>query len=609
MPLTLLRHATQKPPPGPLKLDIGHPLSQQLAFATILNDYGNGTPGELLTRVAGSLTGSWASTPYGSAASLTAATDGINFGNNPAWAPGTNPFTIVAFANPTASSQSSGLWSRRANGGGTAIILGANLASNGGGLNGVLGTYNASPVLAAQSTSTTVINGGYHQFAVTRTGVTVALYSDAVSLAVTLGNAGNVNYTATDSVFVGTFGNGNAALSGYQLNGQAVYAYYWNRALSAAEIASLYAEPYAMFQTRPLQRWFVLAAGTHSATDTATVTEGPVKVGLSAVDAATLSEALANALSTVDAATVTDTASIAVVAQDSMAFAEAVALAIVSSDSATLTDLAAIALTASDAITLGESQTVAIPVTGTDAITLSESASVAVAATGADMLTLAELVTIVSATAATDTASIAEAAVNALGAVETAALFEAAAIAVGTTDAAIVAEVQAIATAAQDAAALAEAQANALAAAEAGTVSESAVVVPSGGGPAPGTEAAAVAEAAAIIAAAAAVDTASMVDQLTIALKATDAGTLAEQIALAVVLNDQAVLLEAVSILANHAVAAAEAIALADSAAVSVQTTAATVGRHIVSDYALNTHAVSDYVLATHTISDLMAVG
>jgi len=72
---------------------------------------------------------------------------------------------------------------------------------------------------------------------------------------------GVIDATLAPSAVSFTYPAGNGLQIGQasaNFNGDIVYLYRYNRVLAAAEVAELTAEPYAMFQTRPISRWWAL---------------------------------------------------------------------------------------------------------------------------------------------------------------------------------------------------------------------------------------------------------------------------------------------------------------------------------------------------------------
>lgn len=276
MPLTLARHTPQKPRVGPLQLVQGHPLVPGLVFAAPLHESGSDTPVDYVTGAAPSAqVMAWTGTQHGHAPNFNGSTRYVRYADNALWRPGSSAFTVIVLANPIAGASTIGLFSKRNGTNFDQLSLLANVNSNGGSQSGSFGFYfyDVSSTLSACTTSTSQVDGTFHQFALTRVGSSASLYRDGVSQAATFSNTGNPNWTGTPSLYLGALGNTNGVPAGGFLNGQIIYAYYWvGRALSAGEIQSVLAEPYQMFQARPIQRWFVITAGgaTYPVTVTAT---------------------------------------------------------------------------------------------------------------------------------------------------------------------------------------------------------------------------------------------------------------------------------------------------------------------------------------------------
>lgn len=270
--LILNRHAIQKPPVGPVEPLIGHPLIKGLVFATVFNENGSAVVNDAVSgRISGGIPGTWSSSRYGPGMLLNGSTQYVSFGDRIEWHPGGSDYTVVVFANPPSSASTIGLFSKRNNTSFVQLSLMANVSNAGGGASpGQLGLYNSdgSAVLSGDTNSTAVIDGAYHQFAVTRSTSSMLLYSDAVNLSINQAGVGNPIYTGPEPIILGASGGSSGAVGGY-LSGSIIYAYYWLRALSQAELRSLYAEPYQMFASRPIQRWIRIGGVGGGATLTA----------------------------------------------------------------------------------------------------------------------------------------------------------------------------------------------------------------------------------------------------------------------------------------------------------------------------------------------------
>lgn len=264
MPLTLLRHVVQKPPVGPLELIAGHPLASGLVFATPLHETGSNEPMEYVSAARPSAQViNWVGTAYGPSPDFNGSSRYIRYTDNPIWRPGTSPFTIMVLANPISGGSTIGLFSKRNGTNFDQLSLMANCNNNGGPQSGTFGWYHydTTTTNSGCTAATSIVDGAFHQVVLTRVGATHTLYRDGVNMSLSQANTGNPNWNGNPSLYLGALGNTNAAPTGAFLNGQIVYAYYWvGRALSQGEILSLMAEPYQMFRTRPIQRWFVIAA-------------------------------------------------------------------------------------------------------------------------------------------------------------------------------------------------------------------------------------------------------------------------------------------------------------------------------------------------------------
>lgn len=258
MPLTLLRHATQKPPMGPLKLDAGHPLAQGLVLALVINETGsqviNDAVGRNLLTKQGSPT--WGSVA-GSGLGLSTTTGGAGFQvaapSSVAMQP---PLTIVwkgVYIGGAAAN--AGIFGVTFTNSDTSPFLAYSLewdngtpsprfAFNDGSFESVV---PAISVAAGSSLWLAGVHTGSLQFFYQQDPYTANTAAGQKTLPISYGSPilylGGVSYVSrTPAVF-------------HEV------AHIYNRALSSAELAWLKAEPYSMFQTRPLQRWFTIPGG------------------------------------------------------------------------------------------------------------------------------------------------------------------------------------------------------------------------------------------------------------------------------------------------------------------------------------------------------------
>jgi hypothetical protein len=264
MPLTLLRHATQKPPTGPLKLDVGNPYAAGLELWYLgsersgpnIQDFATLRPGRK-----GALAGGASWTPGkigGGALKFASATDMVNIGTAhglPSSA--TQAWTFSLWANwhdTTTATQtliaagyagapfsvelvnSGGLYLRYAYGGGTGTFL--------------------------HREDTWPLDTWRHIF-ITDDGLgntnSSSLWINGVPTAWETGTETGAHVTSYDSYGVAL--GARQPFVDNNLNGQIDNVMVWSRALPPAAATTFYTEPFHLAQTRPLQRWFVVASG------------------------------------------------------------------------------------------------------------------------------------------------------------------------------------------------------------------------------------------------------------------------------------------------------------------------------------------------------------
>jgi hypothetical protein len=250
----------RRKPLGVPRINPQHPLARGLTFATLLT--GDGVPRDLVLgrRSTGGPT-VIRSTPQGHAALFNGTSDAANFGDIASYRTGSQNFTVMAYANPPASGTTFGLASKR---NGTTFIqvsFAANMDNNGGPVSGLLGLFmlDGSNQLSG-ATTTSPVNGAYHQFVATRnSATTLQFYVDGVSQPLNYTLQQNANYAATDPLFIGAMGSTAAPAGGY-LPGSIGYVYIWRgRVLTAAEINWLYRDPYAFVREAPRQEpWLTI---------------------------------------------------------------------------------------------------------------------------------------------------------------------------------------------------------------------------------------------------------------------------------------------------------------------------------------------------------------
>jgi hypothetical protein len=250
----------RRKPLGLPRINPQHPLARGLTFATLLT--GDGAPRDLIQgRTATGGPTAIRSTPQSQALLFNGSSDACNFGDIASYRTGSQNFTIMAYANPPASSTTFGLASKRNGGTFIQVSFAANMDNNGGPVSGLLGLFmlDGSNQLSG-ATTTSPVNGGYHQFVATRnSATTLQFYVDGVSQPLNYTLQQNANYAATDPLFIGAMGSTSAPAGGY-LPGSIGYVYIWRgRVLTAAEISWLYRDPYAFVREQPRQEpWFTI---------------------------------------------------------------------------------------------------------------------------------------------------------------------------------------------------------------------------------------------------------------------------------------------------------------------------------------------------------------
>jgi hypothetical protein len=238
---------TQKPPLGSL-INWSHPLSRGLMGCWLMNEgsgnrisdlSGNGNHGILMN---GPL---WVPGKVGQALSFNGVDDSVNLGNHPSLnLP--NAFTIAVWVNQTSLVNWSGIISKS----NINYLL----------LIGQPGT----PYLVAQvggiekntgsGTETILPNNEWHFLVGTFDGTYLRYYYDGVREGLETATGGNVDTTTADA-YISDWDYSN------KFNGLIDGVRIYNRALSAKEIRWLYAQPYAMFERRPVWMDYVAAAG------------------------------------------------------------------------------------------------------------------------------------------------------------------------------------------------------------------------------------------------------------------------------------------------------------------------------------------------------------
>jgi hypothetical protein len=250
----------QRKPLGIPRINPQHPLARGLTFATLLT--GDGRPRDLIQgRTATGGPTAIRSTPLSQSLLFNGSSDACNFGDISQYRSGSQNFTIMAYANPPASSTTYGLASKRDGGTFQQISMAANMDSNGGPVSGLFGLfcYDGTNQLSGATTASPV-NGAFHQYtAIRNSSTTLQFYVDAVSQSLSYASQNNTNYTSTTPLFIGAMGSTSAPAGGY-LPGMISYVYIWRgRVLTAAEIGRLYKDPYVFLRESPRQEpWFTI---------------------------------------------------------------------------------------------------------------------------------------------------------------------------------------------------------------------------------------------------------------------------------------------------------------------------------------------------------------
>lgn len=256
MAITAFRHAVQKPLPGPLKLDAGHELAQGLAADWVMNEYGSNTVVDSLGRGLGTITGSvpWVSGPQGAALSFSG-----NVANYVSIADGgttsfTNQdFTILITFKSTFTGQQALLSFADATGGTGGWEVFHGIAGDTTGK--LYYSTTASPWEAPITKNT--VDGNWHTCVIVINSAGSTGYFDGVMSAV-VSDASDRPPAWTGTKYIGVRQNLTNPFTG-----QIARVAMWGRALTTADVARLYAEPYAMYQARPIQKWFFVSTNAN----------------------------------------------------------------------------------------------------------------------------------------------------------------------------------------------------------------------------------------------------------------------------------------------------------------------------------------------------------
>ena len=470
--LTLLRHAVQKPPLGPLKLVAGHPLAQGLVGSWLFNDFGSSPASVVNPHDQLAITGAnpWGSSIEGPAVNMAAAPQQLRLASPSSALLSTSTATLYwrgVILGAGGGSTLPRLFSIEANNTNASPFIGIGIyRETTGNLSVGLDPGGAGATLISNVVSSPPTNTVIDLAVVFNSATGTTVYYNGSQVA-TNATTGALSYTSTACLISNGISNG----TGDTTNHANICAHIYNRALTAAEVGQLHAEPYAMFQARPVQKWFVLAGAstTPSGADSATL-----------ADTATLS----SSTSTADSATLTDSASLSA------------AVSTPESGTVTETGTPSASTSATETATAAETGTIAASISTTDAATLAEQVSIAAATAGQDTAALAEQLKI--ALQATDGAGLAESFQLALSQQDTATLHELVSVA--------------------------------LAIADAASLGESASVTQQGANPT-ASDAASIADTASIAAQTSAAEIGALAEQTTIGLSATESASVAEQVA------------------------------------------------------------------------------
>lgn len=221
-----------------------------------MSEGGGGRIFDLVRRAHGELFNAptWSVGKRGPALSFNASTQHANLGAPDHLQFGTGPFSFMVWFKTSASRRETLL--QRFNYDGTGVVEHGYLLHvlADGKLRAVAST-NGSNLCGVDSLAA-VNNGQWHQAIAVRSGATVRLYLDGVDQGgpapFSTGSVADTN--ATEPLRLGHPGE-LTAITNY-FSGQLDTLIFWNRALSAAEVQPLSAEPDAMFAPRGVRQWF-----------------------------------------------------------------------------------------------------------------------------------------------------------------------------------------------------------------------------------------------------------------------------------------------------------------------------------------------------------------
>lgn len=250
-----------KPPLG-VQLNTGHPLANGLVGCWIMNERGgnivhdlsgNGNKGAFVGTVGWNTTG----------LNLLGTEDNsVSITYHSLFAPGTGDFSIVCALTPLALVNGTGdqswdntfaisRWNTEGSGNSNSWTL--NLTSDG---STEYPTFvirlSTGEVQVADATSYVI--GTHYSLCGVRDNDNIKIYRDSILRNTTGGASGAIQNGATYPIILG-----NNASGDYGAPIWLEYFYYYNRALTASEIASLYTNPYQMFEPDDLALWVAAA--------------------------------------------------------------------------------------------------------------------------------------------------------------------------------------------------------------------------------------------------------------------------------------------------------------------------------------------------------------
>jgi hypothetical protein len=414
-----------------MRLNHSHVLANGVVFAAPFTEGSGLSIYDLSSSaVVGALTGgpTWQASPFGWALNFDGNNDYVDLGN-PAALQITGNISIVVYVYYTAASLSGIILAKDKDTGGRAYTFDFNSGGspnglrfyiNGGGGSNIVHTNGVFPA-----------NNVWHQFVGTyNIDGTLTLYVDGAQVAQQTGAASSIP-TATANVTIGR--REYAGFEGY-FPGSIQNVSIYNRTLSAAEVANLYVDPFAIYR-QPDYRWLkssTAASLSININDSLTVSEG-ITInntnlgGINVSDALTITESVTVtifgagtnlAISVNDALTITESVTInntnlgGISVSDAISITESVTITntnlggISVSDALTITDVVTIGrennINLSDSLTITEGITVTNTTLGgisiSDALSISESVTITNTNLGgisvSDALTITESVSL-----------------------------------------------------------------------------------------------------------------------------------------------------------------------------------------------------------------------